>query len=532
MKFIEQFTEFASFAIAEARIPIKEVESYLATRLQLDSIKKILLDQKGSGPSLIALREPDLSKVNYLIKVRGGVEAIWKQIISNLRDIPAPRLLESLDRGWIKAQQQIDDRAQKETRKVFYERAVKKIEIIKEEAKKIGAEKGIPAILKWLGSLKESGDFVREKTAKEQSKYGEERNKQKRELDELKKRWVQMLGKSQGETLYLVRRFLLLTVIALLAGFFFWFFNISISSLLGTIGVLIFILISLWISKPLIRQLLLSRKFSSLSHKLSSGYRILSFSSLDELAKKIESEYWEELKSQIESVEKLYHQRMINIKKREEDLEKNLIELQSSLTKNDPTIRRLFTDEDLENWYKKGYSNALAVLPQREEKMADLNEETEWDRFESQSQECFSFLEEISAENQLYLHYPDKDERMKFLQSLREAVLGNTEKEAFISLDLSSIAGSLEVNLLIGIYNYQNSKLAEELHNAWGHSGVGLSITESDAHVITMCSLVSGIRFPALKEAPDCESSFERIDIKKRKSIFPVLFPEDMEEKE
>jgi antitoxin component of RelBE/YafQ-DinJ toxin-antitoxin module len=527
--FIKKFTDFASFGISEARIPIKEVKTYHANKLQLESLKKIISDRQGAGPSLAALREPDLSRVNYMMQVRGGVEAIWRQLFSSFEDIPAPHLLDYLDRAWIKAQQQIDETAQKEARQIFRERAIKKIEIIKGEAKKLAAEKGIPFVLRWLDSLKGTCDLIREKTAKEQSQYGEQKKKQKKELDELKKEWVKLLGREQGDLAHVARRFLFLAAFTALAGFIIWLFNISLGSFLGTIGILAFILLFLWISRPLIRQLLLSRKFASLSHKLTSGYRVLSFSSLDELAKRIESEYWEELRSHIESVEQEYRQRIIDLKKREEDLEKNLEEVQGCITKNEPTVRRLFTADDLKIWYEQGFTHALAILPKWAEKMADLNEAISWQSFDSQALECFDFLETLSAETQLYRHYPDKDERMKYLHSLREAILGTTEAEAFASLDLSSTAGRPEVHLLIGINDPQNSRLARELHEAWGNTGVGLVITESVPHAITMISLISGFPFTALQEYPDVESAFEKIKAKEGKGIYPVLFAEDME---
>lgn len=522
MNFIKKFTDFSSFGISEARIPIKEAKCYLANKLQLESLRRILSDQQGSGPSLAALREPDLSKVNYMFQVRGGVEAIWRQTSSNIEGIPAPQLLDCLDRGWIKAQQQIDESAQKEARQIFHERAIQKVEIIKDQAKKLGADKGIPSVLRWLDSLKRTCDIVREKTAKEQTQYSEQKKKQKKELDELKKEWVKLLGREQGNIAHTARRFLILGTFVLLAIFFIWLFNISLGGLISLIAISAFILLSLWISRPLIRNLLLSRRFSSLIHKLRSGYRVLSFSSLDELAKRIESEYWEDLKSYIESLEKEYRLRIVDLKKKEEDLEIDLKEIQAYLTKIEPTVRRLFTDDDLSNWYEQGYSYATAILPQWAERMADINQEVEGKVFEVQAVKCFDFLEAIDAETQLYHHYPDKDERMKFLSSLREV-------EAFAELDFSSTGGMPETHLLIGICNHQNSKLVKEISEAWRNSGVGLVITESDPHAITMISLVSGWPFTALQEYPNIETSYQKIEAKEGKAIYPLLFAEDIE---
>jgi len=528
--FIKKFAGFSSFGLSEAKIPIKEIKSYLASKLQLESIRKILTDQKGTGPSMAALREPDLSKVNYMIQVRGGVESIWRQISSSIKDIPVPHLLDCLDRGWSKAQQKIDETAQKEARQIFCERAIKKIKIIKEEAKKLGGEKGLPFILRWIDNLKRICDIIRDKTAKEQSQYSEQKKKQKKELDELKKEWVKLLGKEQGSVTHVVRRFLVLGTLAALAIFIFWFFKISLGVLLNAIVISVFILLSLWMGKPLIRQLLLSRKFSSLSHKLSSGYRILSFSSLDEMAKRIESEYWGELRSHIESAEREYRQRIIDIKKKEEELAIDLNEHQIQFKKTEPTVRRLFTGEDVSRWYDKGHSNALAILPKWAEGMVDINEEIDWKIFEIQALKCFDFLDSIEAETQLYRLYPDNDERMNFLLSLREAILGETEAEAFAALDLSTIGERPETYLLIGIYNHQNSKLAKELNEAWGNTGIGLVITdESEPYAITMASLVSGLPFLSFREFSDIESSYQKIEAKEGKSIYPVLFPEKEE---
>jgi hypothetical protein len=260
---------------------------------------------------------------------------------------------------------------------------------------------------------------------------------------------------------------------------------------------------------------------------LTTGYRTLSFSSLDELAKKIEVEYWERLRSHIESIEKEYRQRIVDLKSREEILEKRLNEMKACLERNEPSVRRLFNDDDLEDWYRHGFEIALPILPQWAERMANLKEEIVWEKFENEAHQCFNFLENIRAEDELYRHYPNKDERMKFLLSLREAILGNTETEAFAALNFSTTLERPEVHLFIGIDDHKNSKLAKELYESWGNSGVGLVITDSDKSAITMISQISSIPFTSLEEYPEINRSFEKVKEKEGVGIYPILFPEE-----
>ena len=99
--------------------------------------------------------------------------------------------------------------------------------------------------------------------------------------------------------------------------------------------------------------------------------------------------------------------------------------------------------------------------------------------------------------------------------------------EAFLSLDFAATGSSPEVYLMVEIFEPENSKLAKEITNAWGDTGMGLSIIPgSNPAEITLVGLIYGFPLEAIKEWEDVEISFNKIYSIEGEAIYPFLVPE------
>ncbi len=346
----KKFEHLSTFGISGAIVPVKKIEFLLSTKLQSEVLNDVLKDENPNGLSLTELREPDLGKVNYIEKVRGGVQAVWQPIVEDHMEIPPPQLLERLNNTWNAAEKKIGDEVQKNAREIFIERAKRKAEIIKEEAFQIASEKGIPATIKWLGSLIKECSQVRKLLGEDVIRYDRRKKKQKNVLESLKEDWSVLLMKSSisAEPLYVARKFLLLAGIVLLIGLGLWILNIPVNSILGVTGSIIVVLLALKMSWPLFKNVGLSRGKKLTSAKLSSAYKSLSLFELDELTKRLEIEYYGEmLRSHINDIMEAYNERYAYLERKREEKNLYLKGLRASLHTVPATIRTLIREEGL-----------------------------------------------------------------------------------------------------------------------------------------------------------------------------------------
>src|SRR5205823_7807920 len=114
--------------------------------------------------------------------------------------------------------------------------------------------------------------------------------------------------------------------------------------------------------------------------------------------------------------------------------------LTATLRDAPPTITVLLREETLAAWHERG--RAQAPLSDWIRRLASLRQELDWGVMEQEARQEFSFMQEVRAEDELYGLYPNKEERMAFLQTLRDVTIGATPGEAFLALDSAATAGT------------------------------------------------------------------------------------------
>jgi hypothetical protein len=524
------FQHLSSFGISGAVVPVKKIESLLSTQLQVDVLSKVLKDSNFEGPSLTELREPDLGKVNYTEKVSGGIQAIWQPIVEDPLEIAPPQLLERLNHAWNAAERKIGDDVQKDTREIFHERAKGKAEIIKERAFRLATEKGIPCVMGWLHGLKEECSRASKLRGQEVVRYEKKKEKQKAILEELKESWNELLSKAsevEAEPLHVARNFLIMAGIVLLIGLGLWILSIPVNSILGVAGGIIAVLIALKISWPLLKHLSISGKERLLSTRLASTYKSISLLGLYEMTKRMELEYYaESLPSCINGIISAYQERYARLERKREELTSQEKGLRASLHVASATIRTIVRESALIEWYKQGeLQSARFVWIQN---LCSIESEPSWEEISNEARISFDFLREISIEEEIFKLYKEREERLGFLMTLREAAIGKTPGEPLLSIDFS-ITGErpIENHLIIEMFNPEHSKLAKEIQSVWGDTGVGLSIVPStDPSSISFIGIVYGFPFEAIKEFDTSLNAFEQAKKNEGRAIYPVLYPE------
>lgn len=524
------FQHLSSFGISGAVMPSKKIESLLSTQLQVDMLCKVLKDSNPEGPSLIELPEPDLGKVNYTEKVRGGIQAMWQPIVEDPLEIAPPQLLERLNHTWNAAERKIGDDVQKDTRGIFHERAKGKAEIIKEKAFNLATEKGIPCAIKWLHGLKEECSRASKAGGQDVVRYEKRKEKQKAVLEELKESWNELLSKASevdAEPLNVARNLLIMAGIVLLVGLGLWILSIPVNSILGVAGGIIALLIALKISWSLLKHLSISGKKRLLSTRLASAYKSMSLFGLDEMAKRVELEYYaESLPFCINDIISAYQERYSSLERKREELTNQVKGLRASLHSVPATIRTIVRDEALNEWYEQGKLQTSEVV--WIQKLCSINSEPSWEEISEEARTSFDFLRKVKVEDELFKLYMERDERIGFLATLREAAIGRTPGEPLLSIDFS-LTGErpMENHLIVEIADPENSKLAKEIQSVWGDTGVGMSVVPSaDPSSISFIGIIYGFPFEAIKEFDTSLNAFERAKETEGKAIYPVLYPE------
>jgi hypothetical protein len=524
------FQHLSSFGISGATVPAKKIEALLSTQLQTDVLDEILRESKPEGLSLHELREPDLGKVNYAEKVRGGIQGLWQPLVEDPSEVPSPQLLERLNLTWAIAEKRIGDEVQKETRAIFHERAEGKATIIRERAHREAMEKGIPATIGWLQGLKEECSRTAKLLGQDVLRYEKRKEKQKAGIEEIKENWNDFLSKSaegSAEPQHVAKNFLVMAGIVLLAGLLLWLLSIPVNSLLGVAGAVIAVLVALKISWPLFRHLGLSRTRKLLSARLASGYKTISLSSLDEVTKRLELEYFaENLPANIDKVISAYQERHASLEKKRESLNARKKSLQASLHVSSATVRTIVRESGLGEWYEQG--KLQAPRDAWMSALSSVEAEPSWEEISEKARKPFEFLQMVKAEDEIFRLYQDKEERLGFLTSLREAAIGRTPGEPLLSIDFS-LAGErpMENHLIVEIADPEHSELAREIQSAWGDAGVGLSVVSSgEASFISFIGIVYGFPFQAIRDYDSALTAFTRAKEEEGRAIYPVLYPD------
>jgi len=522
----KKFSHLSSFGFAGVEIPVKKIKALLASRLQMEIVKRLLKTEKSKGLSLAAIKEPRLEKLNYLEKTRGIVNQAWQAITDNLSATTPPQILERLNSAWNAAQKRIST-AQENGRKLFSERAGLKAGVIREESSLLASEKGIPAVLGWMERLGEESATARAALEEDLKGYQRRRQRQKQNLEDLKAEWMELLGKTVDfDAHHTARNFLILAGIILLLGVGLWIFSIPAQSVIGIAGIAISTLIAMKFISPLFRHLNLSKKVKLLANKLLYGYKALSLFELDEGLKKLEIEYiGNSLKTLIGGIRDEYQKEAAHLEEIYTGLKNRVRELEGSLLETPPTIRPLVRNNAIEEWYE--YGQRTAHLTDWIRKLSfPGNINRHWTEIKRESETVFLFVEEVKVEDELYLMYRDKEERLEFLNSLREAAIGRTPGEAFLSLDSSVMARSPEVYLIVEVNSQEESPIAREIREAWGNTGIGLSVVNgSDPGAINIIGLVYGFPLQSIREWEAVEDSFEQVYKEEGDSIYPFLIP-------
>lgn len=245
---IKSFQHLASFGISGVIVPVEKIGNLLSNQVQADVVEDVLKESAIEGPSLQELREPDLGKVNYDEKVRGGVQGLWQPIVEDPTEVPPPQLLERLNHAWNAAAKMIGEEVQSATRAIFHKRAAEKAEIIKERAFRHAVENGIPGTIRWLQCLKEECSRASKVLGQEVVRYEKRKEKQKAVLEELRENWGKHLSKAMEvsiEPQHVARNFLVIAGIVLLIGLGLWILSIPVNSVLGVAGVVVAVLLAL-----------------------------------------------------------------------------------------------------------------------------------------------------------------------------------------------------------------------------------------------------------------------------------------------
>ncbi len=530
----KEFQHLSSFGISGAVVPIKKIESFLSTQLQADVLNDVLKDSNIDGPSLAELREPDLSKVNYTEKVRGGIQAIWQPIVEDPLEIAPPQLLERLNQAWNVAEKKIGDEVQKDTREIFHERVQGKAEIIKKKAFRLASENGVPSTIKWLHTLNEECSHTSKLLGHDVVRYDKRKEKQKAVLEELKEDWNDLLTSASEvntEPQFVARNFLIMAGIALLIGLGLWILSIPFNSVLGVIGGIIAVLVALKISWPLFKHLGISRKKKLLSARLASAYKSMSLFGLDELTKRVELEYYaESLPSHINDIISAYQERHATMERKRDELIARLKELHDSLHAASATIRTIVREDALTEWYDQGKLQAPKDVWIK--RLCSIESDPSWEEISEEARIPFEFLRRIKVEDEIFELYKGKEERIGFLTTLREAAIGRTPGEPLLSIDFS-LTGErpMENHLIVEIADPEHSRLAREIQDVWGGTGVGLSVVPSnDPSSISFIGIVYGFPLEAIKEFDTSLNAFEQAKKSEGRAIYPVLYPEGGDE--
>lgn len=528
---MRDFRHLCTFSIAGAELPVRKAESLLSTRLQLEVVEKALKEDSHEGPSLGALKEPDLSHVNYLDKVRGTIQSIWQPVVEDPDHIPPPQLLNRLNAAWISSEKKIGEDVQVSAAKIFDNRAHLKAKIAEEEATRIAANKGIPSAIGWLEGVQSDCEEARKVLGQELQGYENRRKRQKGALEELKEEWVSTLSDDLNmEPRRVARKFLFLAALVLLVGMGLWLASIPLNSILGALAAVIVTLLGLRVSWPIFSLIRLAKRKKLTAIKLASSFKALALFGLDLMTKRLELEYYgETLRTHIVKIQEEFRKRASQLESKRGDFLTHMRDIQGSLLEAPPTVRPLLRPEDLEDWYKKGRSQAPITGWTRT--IVSLENDPVWNEIGQEARQIFSFLKGLKAEDEIYRLYPDKEGRMAFLQTLKDAAIGRSEGEASLSLDFAETQGKApEVYLVVEIADPEHSKLAREIKDAWGNGMVGIStVGTSDPYVINLFGIVYGFNMGALREWEKVEDSFERVHKTEGKAIYPVLFPEDAE---
>lgn len=528
------FQHLSSFGISGVVVPGKKIESLLSTQLQADVLVEVLKDSTPDGPSLQELREPDLGKVNYAENVRGRIQAIWQPIVEDPLQIPPAQLLERLNHAWNFAQKKIGDEVQRDAREIFHERAAGKAEIIKEKAFRLASEKGIPGAIKWLNDLKGECSEASKALGQDVVRYDKRKEKQKAVLEELKESWNDLLSQLtevSTEPRYVARNFLIMAGIVLLVGLLLWVLSIPVNSILGAAGAIIAVLIALKISWPMFKHLGISRRKKLLSARLASAYKSMSLFGLDELTKRLELEYYtENLPACIDNIIVAYQERHVGLEKKREWLNARLEGLQATLHAASATIRTIVREDALSGWFAQGKLQAPKEV--WVSKLCSIDSEPSWEEISNEAHISFEFLRGIRVEDEIFKLYKEKEDRLGFLITLKEAAIGRTPGEPLLSIDFSLTGeGPMENHLIVVISDPEHSTLAREMQTAWGDASVGLSIVPTaDPSAISFIGIVYGFPFEATKEFDTSLNPFEQAKKNDGRAIYPVLNPEGKDE--
>jgi hypothetical protein len=521
----ETFDHLITFGIAGVQVPARQLEALLATRAQLEVLESAVDEAEPVGPSLAETREPDLGKVNYADTVRGEVLSLWQPLVEDPDAIPPTQLLARLDATWGAAEQKLGDAVQTQAAQLFTDRAQRKAELLAEDASRLAAEQGLPATVRWLETLKATCTATRQRLGRELATYAERKKRQDEALGQRKEDWLTLLSNEAEEVGEVARRFLLLAGSVLLASVALWFLDIPATSLVGLVTLVLFVLLALRTARPLWRRLRLTRRTTVTAAALVMAYRTASLRNLDAMAKRLEVDYPETLRQHLEQLQTAYAERLARTQARCTHLRERREALQATLFEAPPTIRVVLHEATAEAWYRQG----LAQVPRREwrQQLAGPQAAPAWDAMERDARQAFAFLRAVRAEAEIVRLYPQTADRLLFLQSLRDAAIGPTPGEAFLALDFAANAGKPpQVHLLVEVEDPQTSMLAQEILQAWGGAGVGVTIDQAaDPTALTLIGLVYGYALEAQKGWDNIEAAFATVKDREGQGIFPVLFP-------
>ncbi|MBI3911528.1 MAG: hypothetical protein HY320_11425 [Armatimonadetes bacterium] len=521
----ETFDHLITFGIAGVQVPARKLEALLATRAQLEVLESALDEAEPVGPSLAETREPDLGKINYADTVRGEVLSLWQPLVENPDAIPPTQLLARLDTTWTAAEQKLGDAVQTRAAQLFTDRAQRKAELLAADATRLATEQGLPATVRWLETLKAACTATRQRLGRDLATYAGRTQRHQEALGQRKEDWLTLLSSEAEEVGEVARRFLLLAGSVLLAGVALWLLDIPATSLVGLVTLVVFVLLALRTARPLWRRLRLTRRTTVIAAALVMAYRTASLRNLDEMAKRLEVDYPETLRQHLEQLQTAYEARLARTEARCTELSGRREALQATLFEAPPTIRVLLHEAMLTAWYRQG----MAQVPRREwrQQLAGLQAAPAWDAMERDARQAFAFLRAVRAEAEISRLYPQKADRLLFLQNLRDAAIGPTPGEAFLALDFAANAGKPpQVHLLVEVEDPQTSALAQEILQAWGGAGVGVTIDQAaDPTALTLIGLVYGYALEAQKGWEDIEAAFATVQAREGQSIYPVLFP-------
>lgn len=524
---IEEFSHLAAFSVSGVRVPSDKAQPLLAARAEIEIFDRVLSERNPAGPPLAATREPTLSRVNYADGVRSEISGKWQRIAQEVDAIPPVRLLARLDQTWQGAEKEIGEKAAETGRKIFADRAVRKAEILEEEACRIASAQGLPAADRWLEALKGECSGRRNEIGPEVGRYIERKRRQSANLETLKEGWAQFLGTNEPEMGEVARRFLVLAGGALVVGLLLWFLAIPANSVISLALGVIAILLALRTAVPIFRRLWLSKRLRATAIQLVSAYQAFSLCGLYEATKRLEGDYYETLGNDLARIGLAYQRRIAGIRARRAAIAAGLDAQKEALWQTPATIKPLLRDEALDEWYQRGISESLISTWMG--RLAALAQEPDWPQIEQEIGDAFAFVRTVRAEDELVSRYPDPGKQMEFLESLRLAALGLSDGEGFLALDFAAMQGRRpQVHLIVELEDPQNSLLAKAMQARWQGTGVGLSIERgSDPGEITLFGLVYGYSMGSQKSWNDIEIAFEQVKNDEGAAIYPVLFPEN-----